>query len=246
MKKLFIAIASLVMMLFSCTSAVENDVATLENSQNEVSSIQETEESSIQETEGTSIQEDEETSRKSDGKWRLYKENVPYMETRFPNSIMEGDIEIYYSDRVPEAMLDDTIRLINSTDDTKVISQIFLDTEYDPNIDSSDRAYAFDRNIMFIVDYQTDGPCSMFERYFFHELGHLLLDEYAFLNDVAVEDIFPDWVYYFSTDINEDFASVYEYYMVIPDVLDVYIKYDGITPSVEAMKELIASFDNYE
>lgn len=252
MKKFFFACFTLGLLaiLSSCTNlATCNVVACKEQGTNTESFIQETEiEKVTQETVKTA-----ETSKTSfdvphysDGKMRLYEENVPYMTTRFPNFIQEGDIQIYYSNNVPKEMLEDTIRLIGSTSDTKVITQIFLDTEYDENIDSSNKAYAFDRNIMFIVDYETDGFCSMFERYFFHELGHLLLGEYCFLNNISVEELFPNWKCYFSEDIDEDFAVTYEYYMVLSEMLDIYVKYDDIGSNIEAMEELIATFEDYE
>ena len=181
-----------------------------------------------------------------DGKMRIDLERSNLKE-RFPNSTLESNIEIYYSDRVPQEMLDETILLINSTTNSKVISQIFLDTEYNPKLDPSDKAYSFERNVMYIVKWDDDPEYPMFNRYFYHELGHLLLGEYMHINGLASEDEIPlkeDWVYYFCPDsFSEDFAKMYEYYKVWPGILDTYVEFFGIGPSVAIMKELITTFE---
>ncbi len=190
--------------------------------------------------------EREETEALSDNKMRINLEKNQLTE-RFPLSIMESDIEIYYSDRVPQEMLDKTISLIHSTTNSKIISQIFLDTEYDPTMDTSNKAYSFPRSVMFIVKWDDDQKYPMFYRYFYHELGHLLLGEYMEDNGIESSSELPfldEWVYLFCPDsIDEDFAKFYEYYRAWPDLLDVYVEYEGVGASVEIVKEVAAIYE---
>lgn len=250
MKKLFFGFFLLIIFLVSCTPMLNEDAFAVETEESQLPKVQVEEES---ECDSTNIQVEtgnEYTSNSNehpkDGKIRIDLE-LSNITDRFPYSVLEGEIEIYYSDRVPQEMLDETISLINSTTDSKVISQIFLDTEYDPELDSSNLAYSFYRNIMYIVKWDDDPKYSMFNRYFYHELGHLLLGEYVYLNELSSEYEIPhaeDWVYFeFPDSLSEDFAKVYEYYRAWPEILDIYVDYDGIGPSVDIMKEIISSFN---
>lgn len=233
MKKFIFLFSLLIIFLISCISAINEDALAVE-----------TQEETAIDTQDTIEFESTPAVAPSDEKMRINLEESQITE-RFPNCMMEGDIEIYYSDRVPQEMLDKTISLIASTTDSKVISQIFLDTEYNPELDTSNKAYSFPRNVMFIVKWDNDIKYPMFHRYFYHELGHLLLGEYMYENGIESDLELPfidEWVYLFCPDsILEDFAKFYEYYRTWPDLLDVYVEFDGVGPSVDIMKEVISS-----
>ena len=234
MKKFFFLLFILAICLVSCTSTINEDALAVE-----------TQEETVADTQDTIEVKTTPAVAPSDEKMRINLEESHIAE-RFPYCVMEGDIEIYYSDRVPQEMLDTTISLINSTTDSKVISQLFLDTQYDPELDTSNKAYSFLRNVMFIVNWDDDPKYSMFNRYFYHELGHLLLGEYMHKNGLDPELELPfndEWVPYFNpVSLQEDFATFYEYYRAWPDILDIYVEYDGVGPSVDIMKEVISSF----